>query len=247
MALKKRYQNPTIGDTVELDAFIYNSNLYQDVDEIVEVSIFYLDSAAKTPDNPQGRVLIETIPGAMVQHVSTGNYQLDLFLDPLKYTETGNYIDCWSVIFEPGDTPSELDFYFQIYSDLWYATPIPVVYDFQFYFQPNRIRFGSKKPIEIEVIPNVPRATDLAKYYRNLVIAAKLKVFIALNCTQCVPCEDDLRIIVDGDETQFEEKNRAFYWIDTTQFDCGIYDIWFQLEFGGNTYVSDTNQFQIYN
>jgi len=136
---------------------------------------------------------------------------------------------------------------FEVFPDLWYTSPIPVVYDFEFYFQPNKIRFGSKKFIEIEVIPNVPRATDLAAYYTNLIISANLKVFIALNCSECVPCENDLRVVVDGELTQFREKNRAFYFIDTTKFDCGVFDIWFELDFGGNVYVSPVNQLQIFN
>jgi len=245
--IKDRYQNPTIGDTVKLQLFSWNSNTFTNVDTISKIDIFFLDPGVATPANPLGKVLVQTIPGASVVNPSEGHYELDLFLDPGLYIDTGRYIDCWTIEFESGDPDSEIDQLFEVFPDLWYTSPIPVVYDFEFYFQPNKIRFGSKKFIEIEVIPNVPRATDLAAYYTNLIISANLKVFIALNCSECVPCENDLRVVVDGELTQFREKNRAFYFIDTTKFDCGVFDIWFELDFGGNVYVSPVNQLQIFN
>ncbi len=52
---------------------------------------------------------------------------------------------------------------------------------------------------------------------------------------------------MDKQPVQYREKNRGYYFLDTNDFDCAVYDIWFELNFGGNTYVSDTNQLQIYN
>lgn len=245
-ATKDRYQNPVIGDTVKLQFFVFNSNNYSSVSSINEVRIYYLDPAQCSPSNPDGRTLIETVPGGNVTNIAVGQYQLDLYLDPALYTQNGRYVDSWSVVFEASEPVAELDHLFQIYPDLWYTTPIPVVYDFNFYFQPNKIRRGSKKFIEIEIIPNVPRATDLFAYYENLAIAANLYVTISQHCGPCIPCEADLRIVVDEELTQYREKNRAFYFIDSTEFDCGVYDIWFKLDFGGNTYVSDKNQLLIY-
>lgn len=246
MATKDRYQNPVIGDTVKLRLFVLNSNMTAAVDAISKVEIYYLDPAARTPSNPDGRTLVQTVPGGSVTNPAQGEYLVDLFLDPLIYTETGRYIDEWYVTFETGDPETTLDHLFQIYPDLWYTTPIPIVYDFSFYFQPNKIRYGSKKNIEIEIVPNVPRATDLSQYYENLAIVSDLKVSIAQKCGPCVPCEDDLKLIVDDAPTTYREKCRAYYFLDTTLFDCGVYDIWFKLEFGGNVYVSEVNQLQIY-
>lgn len=245
-ALKDRYQNPTIGDTVKLEFFVLNSNMTAEVSAINVVRIFFLDPAAVTVVNPNGKVLVQTIPGASVQNPQQGEYLIDLYLDPAIYTQTGRYIDEWEVVFQPGDVPALHDQLFQVYPELWYTTPIPIVYDFSFYFQPNRMRFGEKKVIEIEIIPNVPRATDLCAYYENLAISAQLFVTMVQKCGDCIPCETDLRTVIDRQPTFYREKNRGFFKLDTTQFDCGIYDIWFELDFGTNVYISDTNQFQIY-
>lgn len=244
--LKDRYQNPVIGDTVRLKFFVLNSNMTAELDTINEVRIYYLDHNLCTCANKDGRTLVQTIPGSNVVNAAQGEYYLDLFIDPAIYTEVGKYIDEWDVVFQAGDISTNVDQLFQIYTELWYTTPLPIVYDFSFYFQPNKIRFGSKKYIEIEVTPNVPRATDLAAYYENLAISAQLYVSISQRCGDCIPCEQDLRLVVDRQPVQYREKNRGFYYIDTTQFDCGIYDIWFELDFGGNVYVGDTNQIQIY-
>jgi hypothetical protein len=245
-AFKQRYQNPPISDTVRLEFFVLNSNNFAEVQTINSVAIYYLDPSLRSSSNPDGRTLIQTIPGSSVQNPNVGEYFIDLFLDPLLYTQTGRYIDEWSVVFVTGDAIALHDQLFQIFPQLWYTTPIPIVYDFSFYFQPNRMRFGEKKFIEIEIIPNVPRATDLFAYYQNLAISAQLFVNIRQKCGDCVPCESDLALVADRVPAQYREKNRGFYQIDTNQLDCGIYDIWFELDFGGNIYISDTNQFQVY-
>jgi hypothetical protein len=245
-AFKFRYSNPTVSDTVRLEFFVLNSNNFAEVQAINVVRIYYLDPTQRSISNPDGRVLVQTIPNSSIQNPNIGEYFIDLFLDPVIYTQVGKYIDEWEVVFISGDAPANHDQLFQIFSQLWYTTPIPIVYDFSFYFQPNKIRFGEKKFIEIEIIPNVPRATDLYAYYENLAISAQLFVTITQACGDCVPCEQDLRTIVDEQPTQYREKNRGFYKIDTETLDCGIYDIWFKLLFGDNVYISNTNQLQIY-
>lgn len=244
MAFKIRNQNPVIGDTVRLPLNVYNSNAPASVFAINQVEIFLLDPAVATPTNPYGRVLVETIPGASVVNPAIGEYYIDLFLDPGTYTQDGRYIDDWQVVFENGDPACQIENLFRIYPDLWYTTPLPVVYDFSFAFQPNRMRCGEIKPICIEITPNVPRATDLENYYLDLAIVGQLNVSIAEHCNPCNMCYENL--IVDAEPTTIEDSNRAFYRIDTNDFDCGLYDIWFTLEFGGNTYVSPRSQFLIY-
>ncbi len=198
------------------------------------------------PMCPYSKVLVVTVPGSAVVNPCTGEYYIDLYLDPMIFTLPGRYIDEWDATFQVGGMPSNHDQLFKIYSELWFTSPTPVLYDFTFYFQPNKIRKGEKKPIQIELVANVPTATDLCAYYENLAISSQLYVYISQRCGECMPVESDLQLVVDRQPTFYREKNRAFYFIDTNQFDCGIYDVWFELEFGANTYVSDTNQLQIY-
>lgn len=246
MANKARYQNPVIGDTVKLELFVMNSNNAASLDSVNKVEIWYLDPNLVGPGNPDGRTLIETIPGGDVVNPQTGEYYIELVLDPGTYTEIGYYLDIWYVNFEAGDPETTLTHYFQIYPDLWYTTPIPVVYTFDFYFRPNAFRKGSVMPIEIEIKPITPTATDLAAYYENLAIVSNLKISISQNCGDCLPPEEDLRIVVDNVNADYTEKNRAYYKLDTRDMEKGIYDIWFQLDFGTNIYISDKMQFQIY-
>lgn len=46
MALKERYQNPVIGDTVRLQLFVLNSNNSASLLAVNNVNIYYLDPAA---------------------------------------------------------------------------------------------------------------------------------------------------------------------------------------------------------
>lgn len=79
MALKTRYQNPVIDDTVKLQLFAYNSNNYANFAAVNMVEIYYLDRNARTQANPEGRVLVETIMPASVINPQTGEYYIDLF------------------------------------------------------------------------------------------------------------------------------------------------------------------------
>jgi hypothetical protein len=44
----------------------------------------------------------------------------------------------------------------------------------------------------------------------------------------------------------YREKGYAYYFLDTEEYDEGIYNIWFELAFGENVFVSDKNSFQVY-
>ena len=67
-----------------------------------------------------------------------------------------------------------------------------------------------------------------------------------LNCGDCVKTETDLQLVIDEENVDYREKRYGYYKIDTEDMICGIYDIWFKLEFGGNVYISDRYNFQIY-
>lgn len=245
MALKQRYQNPIVGDTIQLRLFFYNSNNFADVNKINSVSIYRVADGASMND-PSARTLVQTIDGSNVIKESTGRYYLNVVATENTYT-IGRYVDVWNVDFENiYDSASTITNLFQVYPDLWYTTPIPVVYDFNFLFRPSRLRQGSKRYLIIEVVPNVPKGTDLQRYYENLAIVGDLKVSIEQISGACLPPEQDLRLIVDKAMVDFREKQFGYYMIDTTDYEVGIYDIWFELDLGENIYISERNQLQIF-
>jgi hypothetical protein len=97
-------------------------------------------------------------------------------------------------------------------------------------------------------LPNVPTAGDLRAYYENIAIVSDLSISIEQNCGECIPAEQDLRLIVDNESVDYREKRHGYYKLDTEALEmgCGIYDVWFTLEFGGNKYISDRMHIQIY-
>jgi hypothetical protein len=243
MALRQRYQNPAVNDTVRLRFFTFNSNLPESVYSIEKVDIYHKDKTLVSDTNPQGLRLIETVTTGIVNDAA-GSYYLDLSIPKNQYV-IGEYVDEWSVVFEEDTDAVPVGNLFTIYPRLWYTTTSPVVYDFQMHFQPNRIVQGSKKWITIEIIPNVPRVSELERYYNNLAIAADLTLTIAKKCDPCLPQEQDLRIVVEDAAVEQREKCFGYYWLDTSDMDGGLYDIWFTLKIGGNTYVSERQQLLI--
>lgn len=242
----ERYQNPVVGDTINLRMFVYNVNSLTDVNSIGQVDIYYIDKEEKCPTNPDGRRLVQSFPGTDVVSVDTGSYLLPLQTAVDQYL-IGRYVDSWTLNVTDVDPVHNIEQFFDIIPDLWYTTPIPVVYDFSFKFQPNRLRHGSRQYLVIEVIPNVPRASDLKAYYENLAIVSQINISIAQNtCDPCVPKEEDLRLVVDDEPVHIREKRFAYYKLDTRDMDCGIYDVWFRLEQGENTFISEKNQIQIF-
>ena len=61
-----------------------------------------------------------------------------------------------------------------------------------------------------------------------------------------MPEEKDLRLLVDSADVDFREKKYGYYLLDTTDMDAGMYDIWFQLDVGETSHLSETMQFQVY-
>jgi hypothetical protein len=245
MATKERFQNPVVGDLINLRLFSYNSNNFADFASVDKVDIYFLDREEITAANPDGRRLVESFGGGAVTLESTGTYLLPVTLDEKSYN-IGQYIDVWTITASTDQPSQTTEQCFEIYPDLWYTTPIPIVYDFSFHFQPNKFRQGSKQYLIIEINPNVPTAGELRSYYENLAIVSDLKLSIEHKCGDCLPAEQDLRLIVDKVSVDYREKRRGFYQFDTEDLECGIYDIWFQLDFGGNRYISDRHQIQIY-
>lgn len=243
---KERYQNPSVNDEVNLRLFTYNSNNRTDVELIEKVEIFLLDPNEVSAENPTGARLVEIINGSEVIKEETGQYLLVRNLEDPLYT-IGNYQDVWHIRFEDNDIcKGTVENNFSIYPDLWFTTSIPPIYDFNFNFRPNRIRKGTKRYLLIQINPNVPRGADIQNYYENLAIVSDLRVSIEIACGDCVPEEQDLKLIVDRQLVDYREKMYAYYFLDTTQMDPGIYNIWFELAFGENVYISDKNSLQVH-
>ena len=120
------------------------------------------------------------------------------------------------------------------------------MYGFDFSFRPNKIRQGSKNYLIIDITPNVPKTSDLNRYYQNLAIVSPLKCLPEQECGECMPAEQDLRLVVDCELVELREKCVGYYYLDTTEMDCGIYNVWFQMDFGDTVHISDKQQVQIY-
>ena len=237
---KERYQNPSCGDSINLRLFTYNSNNRSDVQSIEKVDIYVKDSATGELE------LVQTFLGTDVVQEDTGQYLLEITATIPQYT-IGYYHDVWTVIFQDGEcAPATITNDFQIYSNLWFTTAIPPIYDFNFDFRPNKIRKGSKRYLLIQIMPNVAKGADILPYYENLAIVSDLKISMELSCGDCVPVEEDLKLVVDRELVSSREKGYAYYFLDTTELDEGVYNVWFELCFGENVFISDKNALQIY-
>lgn len=238
----ERYQNPVIGSEVRLKLFSYNSNNRANVDSIDRIEIYFLDPAERTDANPTGQRLIETIDGEDVTTEEVGLYSAIVTLDSESYS-IGQYVDVWHVTIASESAPIENKF--EVYPSLWFTTTTPIIYDFGFSIRPNRLQKGSKRYLVIEIVPNVPGRDQLFSYYQNIAITANLKISIEQHCGECLPCEKDLRLTVDKAAVELREKCFGYYFLNTTDMNQGIYNVWFQLELGENVYISEKEQLQI--
>jgi hypothetical protein len=243
---KERNQNIVVGDDLVLRLFTYNSNHRQNVESVNKVEIYYLDETCITSENPEGKRLVQTVESEDVSTIGDGEYSVEINLEDQLFV-IGKYIDVWHVSFDStqsGTVTNE----FKIIPDLWFASDLPIIYDFTFGFRPNRIRYGERRWMNIEIVPNVPNISDLRRYYANLAVSSPLRIWIEKACGECVPKEKDLRIIVEGELVEHRRGTEGSYFIDTEELnmDCGIYNVWFEMEFGENKYISDNLQLQIF-
>ncbi|RDJ35451.1 MAG: hypothetical protein DWQ19_11590 [Crenarchaeota archaeon] len=243
MADKERFSNPVVGDNVTLRLLSYNSNNRASFDSIDKIDIYFLDPDEKTDLNPDGRRLVETIATADITEDEVGAYSTVLTLNSEQYL-IGNWVDIWTATVS-GDQ-IEIENNFQIYPNLWFTTPIPIIYDFNFAFRPNRLKKGSKRYLAIEITPNVPNRDQLYSYYENIAITSPVKISIEQECGDCLPAEQDLRLVVEDADVTLREKCMAYYFLDTSDMATGIYNVWFTLELGENVYVSESQQLQIF-
>lgn len=247
--VKERNQNPAVGDTLRLRLVAFNSNMQVDVDSIEKIEVYRLGGGECSPANPDGRVLVATIDGDDVTTESTGTYKYELPLTGPTYT-IGKYLDVWYIVPRDGDDVLPVTNRFEVYSDLWYFSTIPAVYGFDFQFQPNTLRQGSKKWLTIKITPNIPRATDLERYYTNLAISSDLTISIEKSCGPCMPEEQDLRMVVEDAPVTVRDKVFGFYFMDLSEdglaLPCGVYNVWFKLAYAGSLKISPKHQIQVY-
>lgn len=249
MAVKERNQNPVVGDEVSLRLFTYNSNHRQPVEQVNKVSIYQIDKTCATEENPDGRRLVLEVESADVEEVDDsfgGHYRVSVAIAPESFT-VGEYLDIWDVSFSSNQSGTVTN-HFVVLSELWYASDMPVVYDFSYGFRPNRVKKGERRWLTVEVVPNVPRASDFDRYYMNLAVASPIKISIEKACGECVPKEKDLRVVVERADVEYRRDSEAYYFLDTValDMDCGIYNVWFELEFGENSFISENLQLQVY-
>lgn len=245
MALKERNQNAVVGDTLRLRMWTFASNNFADPSSVNGLDVYVLDPVMATVANPDGRTLVQSLGSGSVVREAEGKYYADLSLASPTYAQ-GTYIDSWSVTYGPGDDPVANDQYFTVYPPLWITSPGPVLYDFTFTLYPNRIVKGEVKNIIVTIHPNVPKATDLERYYYNLAVLGDITFTIIQRCGPCLPPEEELRTVVEDAPADYRERCQAFYKLDTTELDCGIYDVQVKFQMGGNTYYSERLPFQIY-
>jgi len=247
MATKERYQNPVVGDTVNLRLFTYNSNNRANLNDVEKVEIYFLDPENKTESNPDGRRLIETV--TTISRTEVGQYVISVVLNDLEYV-IGDYVDVWTFVVESGETATTTENNFKVHPDLWYVSSSPIVYDFSFKFQPNRLRSGEKRFLIVQIKPNVTHAPELEAYYTNLAIVSPLTISIEQECVDCMPAEQDLRLEVDAESIDYRETNLGYYFLDTSEDGLdlakGIYNVWFEMDFGESTYISEKSQLQIF-
>lgn len=243
---KERSQNIVIGNDLVLRLFTYNSNQRQSVNSVNKVEIYYLDETCITDENPEGKRLVKTIESQDVTTVEDGQYSIEFNLEEQVFV-IGKYIDVWYVNFDSSQSGTVSN-EFNIIPDLWFASDLPIIYDFSFGFRPNRIRYGERRWINIEIIPNVPNISELKRYYANLAVSSPLKIWIEKSCGDCVPKEKDLRLVVEGGAVEHRRGTEGSYFLNTEELgmDCGIYNVWFEMEFGENKYISDNLQLQIF-
>lgn len=239
---KDRDQNAVCNDTVVLRLYQYNENSPVAVTAIDGVDIYFLDPVNRTIDNPDGRRLIQSFTTVTVDAV--GQYSVTVPLTSPLYV-IGEYRDVWKIRYEADECPGSREMQFSIGADKFYANSEPYLWEVAFAFRPFKFRKNERKNIVVELTPNVPHISDLERYYADIAITQQLYINVAIRCGDCIPAEEDLRIVVDHQPVTMRGGRLGYYLFDTAELDCGIYDVWFELDLGGNILISPMNQLQI--
>lgn len=256
--IRERRENPVIGDTINLRVFTYSSNSRADIYQMDSVNIYYLDKEQATEANPEGRVHITSIPANQIFHPSQGEYQVVLKTNPVDY-RVGTYIDRWEGLFEIDDSrPGVIENYFNIYRDLWYTSPIPLVYEIGFVYSPTKILSGSKKYIRTDIEIYTRDKSIVEQYYYYLRGLQSIQFRLTLDeGPDYDPVVSENNIIQDWAPMSFAEDRTAYFLLDTSidprpsrsgrPLPLGIYLIQFKAALGETVHLSPKFRLQIYN
>lgn len=246
---KEKYQTPALGDTVRLRLYVYNANALTNFKSVDAIAIYFLDPNSRTEINPDGRTLVEQITTSTVVQTAIGKYYVDVELAEDTYV-LGNHLIQWTLVYENElNCQSIVENKFTIFPRLWATSDLPLIYDFDFTFRPNRITLDSKRWLTVEIIPKVQNADTFNQYYAGIALSSNLTVSICKRCGGC-PSDDDDDLVVDADPVQFRERGTGYYFLSTgedTDFEeQGLYDIWFNLTYGECHFRSPIFQLEIY-
>lgn len=255
--IKERGQNPTLGDTILLRLLTYNSNALADVYEIEKVEIFFKDPHQRIESNPQGEILVSTIPGDEVIRTSEGNYLVKLETDQTNF-RIGDYIDRWTIRFkEMDDRVGVINKEFDIYRDLWYTSTQPIVYEVAFSYQPTRVIQGSRKYLRTDLKIYAPNKTQVDDYYYYLKTLNNVKIKIWLYEGKELDLKDPQRnIMLNWVQTSYRDGNIAYYLLDTSidpringtcgPWPLGVYKVQFRADLGETIHLSNPYTLQVY-
>ena len=68
----ERYQNPSVGDSINLRLLTYNNNNLSDLSQIEKVEIYFLDPELVSAENPDGLRLVDSYDGSVITQEDTG-------------------------------------------------------------------------------------------------------------------------------------------------------------------------------
>lgn len=260
MATLFRYQNPVLGDTLNLDFYAFNNNRPVDVQEFDRVDIYFLDPAEITTDNTDGRIIKASVSASNIQQVETGHYRLPVLLTDTLY-QVGNYVDIWYAKYNSDDP----DFYpvenqFKVFTSLRETHGEPFVYDVDFKFSPKKVVKGTKRYLTISFRPVVH--TDIGdrfveeeildRFYYSLRSTGNVYIRLELFEGCGYSTNPYMNIKTDPEWTPIEIRgdNEAYYLLDVTEdqddFDIGVYWAQFKVEIQGQTIISPKFYLQIY-
>ncbi len=255
--IRERYQNPIVGDTVRLKSFIYNSNVKDNVSSISSIDVFFLDPDRISPSNPDGRILMASFSSAQVSNPSIGEYYVDLVTNGSDF-RVGSYIDRWNIVFESTDqNPGVIENKFNLYRDLWYVSPEPIIYELGFDYEPHKIFRLSKKYIRVDIEVYAPDEDIKANYYYYLLTLSQIYVRIVQDEGDGYdPVDTSKNVLYDWSLVHYRETTRGYYLLDTTvdprpwrlnqPWGLGIYLVQFKANLGETIQLSPQFRLQIY-
>lgn len=254
---RERGQNPVLGDTINLRSFLYNSNQPSDPYQITRVLVYFLDPQMRSKSNPEGRILVETIPAEGIQRVESGHYLAQLATNETAF-QIGSYIDHWEIQYEETDLRlGVVENSFKIYSDLWVSSPLPLVHDIGFEFSPFKFVSGSKKYLRVDVSPKVPSKDILENYYFYLNNIADLHIHIELVEGEGYDRLNPIKnILVNWASITYRDGLTGYYLLDSTidprpqsngaPWPVGIYNVSFRSALGETVHLSRPYKMQIF-